>query len=112
MPVAEAKSGAERVQEFLGGKVPRTGAELVKALKLSGTPDEALVAARKCLADACEEDRGATAPEVLAAMEAADEDGRNEGTLSKARRLVATGKVRTPERAAVPIEEQILSAKK
>lgn len=108
MPTAtettERKTGADRVKEFLGGRPAHNGAELVKALKLSGTPDGKLVAARAVLAAA----KGKAVPttdEVIAALEAADV---SPGTLVKARAICETGGIRPPATDGPPVEDVLL----
>ena len=109
MPTAtEQKTGAEKVAEFLGGRPARGGAELVKALRLSGTPDDKLADARALLAAGREAGRVPTAAEVLAAMEA-EGAGTSPGTLVKARAIVAGGKIRPPARAALAVEDARLA---
>ncbi len=96
------------------------GAELVKKLRGTGTPDGKLAGARRLLADVHRvERRVATSTEVLAALETGEyalgdervEIGRaQEGTLQKAREIVRTGEwTGPPADAARPIEEQLLA---
>lgn len=85
------------------------GAELVKRLRESGTPDGPLAPARACLHEVRAGDRrSATADEVLAAMEAAL--GPDHGSVRKARCLIATGAVTAAAAPTIPIEDQLLAA--
>lgn len=83
------------------------GAELVRKLAESGTGEAKLDVARKTLVTINDqEQRLATAEEVLAAMESA---GVSEGTLEKARSIIQTGKwdgVRVEKEK--PVEERLL----
>lgn len=78
-----------------------SGAELVKALKESGTGPDKLRVARGVLVN----DPKATAEAVVKALEAAEV---GEGTLEKCRSLIETGKIETPKEKALDIEDQIL----
>jgi hypothetical protein len=103
----EAKqSGHEKVAAFLGEKPARTGAELVKALRLSGTPDPKLRPARDLLERGRDEGRQVTAAEALAALEEAQV---SPGTLEKARTIVASGKIAPPPSKAPAVEDLILA---
>lgn len=84
-----------------------SGAELVRRLRESGTGEDKLAVARKVLA----EKRAATAEDVVAAL--GDALGEGHMTVQKAAALAETGEWAGPKaEAAVPIEEQILAAKK
>lgn len=83
------------------------GAELVRALRKSGTPDQNLEPARAALRAAWQQPRkrALSAAEVVEAMEAA---GVSPGTVKKARSLMDTGLVPSKVRTAdVRIEDVI-----
>ena len=86
------------------------GAELVKRLAASGTPDAKLAPARRLLADLHRaERRVANAAEVLAALE--DALGPDHMTVAKARQIADTGRWVRPAAAEVrSIEEELLAA--
>ena len=99
------KTGRAAVAALLNDQPAKNGAQLVKALALSGTPGVRLQPARDALAAAHREGRTLTAADVLAVME---EAGTAPGTLEKARALAETGKLRASAPPSVPIEDQIL----
>ena len=85
------------------------GAELVKALRESGTPDRRLTPARECLSRVYEsEHRVASAAEVVAVLER--ELGADNGTVGKARMLLEAGQVAAPKPAVLIIEDLLLAS--
>lgn len=88
--------------------VVKCGALLVRKLASTGTGESKLAPCRKLLADVhrAEQDRIASADEVLAVLV---KSGAPEGTLIKARTIIAQGEWRGPaDVAKVPIEVQLL----
>jgi hypothetical protein len=85
-----------------------SGALLTKKLAESGTGEAKLALARKCLTDARDAGRTATAAEVVAALELG---GAPEMTIMKAKALAETGEWHgPPEVSAPPVEEAMLAA--
>jgi hypothetical protein len=84
------------------------GAELVRQLRDQGCPESKLVVARDVLARiSADEDRTATADEVIAGMEAVF--SADHKTVIKAKVLAATGEWKEPVSAkTIPIEDQLL----
>jgi len=96
---------AERIKAVTGDQPVTSGAKLVRVLKVSGTPDARLAAARAALLAA---NSDLPASEVIAAMVAADV---SPATVAKARALAATGKLPSRE-ASRPIEDVLLDPAK
>jgi hypothetical protein len=92
-------------------KPPANGAELVKALSLSGTRGWKLEVARKVLADTAKMERGriASVEEIVLALESAEE--MPPATIAKAKQIAATGKWEgaAAESKEVPIEDRLLA---
>lgn len=85
-----------------------SGALLTKKLAESGTGEAKLALARKCLTDARDAGRTATAAEVVAALELG---GAPEMTVLKAKTLAETGEWHGPPAdARTPVEEELLKA--
>lgn len=88
------------------------GAELVKRLKKTGTPDQRLAPARAVLAGV-KKDRGeiANSEQVIAALE--DAYGPNHMTVVKARSIAQLGSWSKPakERPVEAVEEELLADK-
>ena len=96
---------AQKVARFTGGKPVGTGPDLIKALKISGTPDSKLAVAREALKKAWDEEkRVLDADDLIFAMEKA---GMSPATLDKARTLNQSGVLRGPSHDP-PIEDQIV----
>lgn len=99
----KSKSGPEKVREFLKGKPARTGAQLVKALVLSGTPESKLRAARERLS---EEGTALTAEGVVTTLR---DSGASEATVRKAEMIIATGTYQSVRKESRPIEDAVLA---
>jgi hypothetical protein len=85
-----------------------SGAMLTKKLAETGTGEAKLALARKCLIDARDAGRSATAAEVVAALELG---GAPEMTVLKAKTLAETGEWHGPPAdVKTPVEEELLAA--
>jgi hypothetical protein len=85
-----------------------SGALLTKKLAETGTGEAKLAIARKCLIDARDAGRAATAAEVVAALELG---GAPDMTVLKAKALAETGEWHGPPADVnTPVEEELLKA--
>lgn len=85
------------------------GAELVKRLAASGTPDSKLEAARRLLFETHgTEQRVATSDEVIAAL--AEKLGGGHATVAKAKQIAETGDYMRGTQPGVSIEDKVLLA--